>query len=102
MCNVTPLNVLLDLKRKKKKSSSALPLSEAFFKIYDSSSVLEAAVAAARRSCVVPLEPKAAVRGLLYSVRVVIALSLTVCGWEGERAEQVDSQIVCYEMMVGG
>ena len=45
------------------------------------------------------LEPKAAVRGLLYSVRVVIALSLTE---GGSRAEQVDGQIVCYEMMVGG
>lgn len=51
------------------------------------------------------LEPKAAVRGLLYSVRVVIALSLTERGREGgrgRRAEQVDGQIVCYEMMAGG
>lgn len=47
------------------------------------------------------LEPKAAVRGLLYSVRVVIALSLTERG-RGRRAEQVDGQIVCYEMMAGG
>lgn len=54
------------------------------------------------RSCLfLPLEPKAAVGGLLYSVRVVYC-PLTDCGGEGERAEQVDGQTERYEMMVGG
>lgn len=48
-----------------------------------------------------PIEPKAVVRGVLYSVGVVIALSLTVRG-RGRRVEPVDSQILYYGRMVGG
>lgn len=46
------------------------------------------------------LEPKAAVRGLLYSVGVVIALSLAGEG-RARQAEQVDSQIMYCGIMVG-
>lgn len=76
-----------------------------FFLIYDSSCRWGLRSLLLSGRAFFTLEPKAAVRGLLYSVRVVIALSLTERGREGgrgRRAEQVDGQIVCYEMMAGG
>lgn len=72
-----------------------------FFLIYDSSCRWGLRSLLLSGRAFFTLEPKAAVRGLLYSVRVVIALSLTERG-RGRRAEQVDGQIVCYEMMAGG